>query len=120
MTTKKPGIDNPSRLVYDVLRAWGSRPELRIWRANTGAGYPPGSRRLVYFGLPGTPDIIGILKGGRWLGIECKTGGAILNTDQRVFKKMIEELGGLYILARSVEDVDRALAGVGLTKGAGA
>lgn len=116
-SVKKPGSTaEHSRLVYDVLRAWGSRHELRIWQSNTGAGYPPGRRRLVYFGHVGTPDILGILRGGRWLGIECKTGGAVLNTDQRVFRKMVEGLGGLFIVARSVEDVDRALAEVGLTR----
>jgi len=115
MPSSRPG--NPNRLVHDVLVAWGSHPRLCLWRSNTGAGYPPGSSRLVTFGLPGTPDVIGILgPGGLWVGIECKTGSGRLSAEQKVFCDVLTSLGGLFVLAHSVEDVDRAFAEVGVTR----
>ena len=58
---------------------------------------------------PGVPDIVGILPGGRFLGIEVKTAKGKLSDKQAYFKEMIEKNGGLYILARSIEDVDCVL-----------
>ena len=51
----------------------------------------------------GSADISGIVKGGIRLEIECKTGLARQTKEQELFQHMIERLGGIYILARSVE-----------------
>ena len=60
--------------------------------------------RVISFGLPGSPDLIGILINGRFLAIEVKTGNARQSNVQKNFQKMIEKFGGTYILARSVRD----------------
>lgn len=104
-----------SHLIHAILAAWGAHPRARLWRQNTGKGYPPGSNRLVTFGVPGTPDICGIIAPqGRWLGIECKSAKGRQREDQETFQRVIERFGGLYVLARSVDDVDRALAELGV------
>jgi hypothetical protein len=106
-----------SQLVHDILEAWGAHPRVRLARINTGKGYPPGSDRLVTFGVPGTPDICGVLAPqGRWLGIEVKSAEGRQRRDQQRFQRVITRFGGVYILARSVEDVDRALAGLWVTR----
>lgn len=76
---------------------------LRVWRNNCGrAG-------RVLFGVPGQADISGLLLGGRRLEIEVKSRRGVQSKEQIAFKGMIESMGGLYVLARSVDDVKNAL-----------
>jgi hypothetical protein len=97
-----------SHLVQAILAAWGAHPGLRIWRQNTGGAMLKG--RFVRFGVPGAADISGILAGGRRLEIECKAECGRQSEEQLRYQLMIEHFGGVYVLARSVEDVDLALA----------
>jgi len=92
-----------------ILRAFGTDPQLRLWRANVGVARM--GHRVVRFGVPGQADLTGILPGGLRLEIEVKSANGRQSTEQRAFQRMIERFGGLYILARSVEDVRRALEG---------
>lgn len=90
-----------------ILIRFGARHDMRIWRNNTGAIKV--GERFVSFGLKGSADILGLLRGGRFLAIEVKAASGRQSPDQKSFQKMIEDFGGLYILARSVEDVERGL-----------
>lgn len=54
---------------------------------------------------PGVPDIVGILKDGRFLGIEVKTDRGRLSPHQERFIQNINDAGGLAFVARSVDDV---------------
>lgn len=65
--------------------------------------------RTIKFGLVGSSDIIGLLRGGRFLGIEVKTPTGRQSPEQVKFENMIRRMGGLYVLARSVDDVWEAL-----------
>lgn len=96
-----------SHLVQSILREFGSRPDLRLWRQNTGAARTP-TGQVVRFGVPGQADISGITNTGRRVEIECKASTS-LSEAQRNWRAMIERFGGLYVLARSVEDVRIAL-----------
>ena len=98
-------------LQSDILRAFGTRPGLRLWRANVGVariGF-----RVVRFGIPGQADLTGILPDGRRIEVEAKSENGRQTEEQRNYQGMIERFGGLYVLARSVEDVRRALAQAG-------
>ena len=72
------------------------------WRQNTGR------RGTVNYGYIGSADIIGLLPNGRLLAIEtkCKTKQT---KSQIEFQHKIEANNGLYILARSVNDVQECL-----------
>lgn len=106
---------NESSVVHDVLLLWGAHPRLRLWRQNTGAATLNG--RLVRFGTPGAADIQGIIRPtGRFLAIECKSTTGAARENQKKWRKMVEDHGGLYILARSVEEVDAALAREGISR----
>lgn len=113
-------------LLHLILSTWGAHPQLRIWRANTGVGWfangqparktDPGAYP-VKFGTPGQGDISGlVLPSGRRLEIETKTERGRQSDDQKSFQTMIERFGGLYVLARSLDDVDRALAALRVTR----
>ena len=80
---------------------------LRFWRQNTGVA-TFGNRR-VRFGLVGQADISGILPDGRRLEIEVKSEKGKQTREQAWFQAVINKHGGLYILARSVEEVKNGL-----------
>lgn len=82
---------------------FGTRRDLKIWRANVGAARLRGQR--VTFGVPGQADLTGILPDGRRLEIEVKSPDGVQSEVQKNYQKMIEKFNGVYILARSVDDV---------------
>ncbi|MCC7005018.1 MAG: hypothetical protein IT497_00060 [Ottowia sp.] len=79
------------------------------WRNNTGC--LKAEDRFVKFGQPGSADIIGLTKQGRFLAIECKNGGtnARQRKKQEIFQMQVEKNGGIYILARDVKDIMKLL-----------
>lgn len=94
-----------AELVNAILLEFGSRTDLRLWRQNTGAAIRPGGG-LIRFGIPGMADISGIMQpNGRRIEIECKAPSGRQSKEQQRWQRMIEWAGGLYILARSIEDV---------------
>lgn len=114
-------------LVQSILLALGCRPDLRVWRQNTGVAWQPtttdaraafarlrsrGGFRPVQYGTPGTSDVVGIVH-GRFIGIEAKSATGQQSEEQQRWAAMVVKHGGLYILARSVDDavegVDRAI-----------
>lgn len=97
---------NPhSILVNQVLLEIGSRKDLMVWKNATGVTKI--DDRVIRYGLPGSPDIIGILAGGRFLGLEIKTGSARQSPQQKFFQKRFESLGGIYIAIHSIEDTKK-------------
>lgn len=91
-----------------IVLTFGTRHDMRLWRANTGVARM-GPRRMVRFGVPGQADLTGILPGGLRLEIEVKTTTGEQTPEQRNYQRIIERFGGVYVLARSVEDVWAAI-----------
>ena len=104
-----------TQTTFEILNAWGAHPRLRLARINTGAATIRG--RLVRFGVPGTADICGLLAPtGRLVMIEVKTQTGKQREAQLTMQRVVTAFGGLYVVARSLADVDRALAAVGVTR----
>lgn len=82
-----------------------------MWKISTGVARSLyGQDRKIRFGISGGCDIIGILApDGRMFGIEVKTGVGRLQKNQRTFRDVIVEHGGLHCEARSEDDVARFL-----------
>lgn len=97
----------------EILRLYGAHPRIRLWRANSGRALvatATGGLRSMQVNITGCPDIIGWLApAGRFLGIECKSDRGKLRPEQAAFRDRLVADGGIYIEARSVEDVDRVL-----------
>lgn len=76
------------------------------YRNNTGAfkSEYKGRKRFIQFGAKGSPDIIAVIN-GIYVGIEVKDHKGSQNVNQINFQKDLENAGGKYILARSVDDV---------------
>ena len=98
----------------EIMLYLGTLSHVRVWRQNTGKAELRG--RVVQFGVPGQADISGIVAPhGRRLEIECKSATGRLRTQQRKFGEMIERMGGLFVVARSVEDVKDAFRARGIS-----
>lgn len=100
-------------LLNEVLEAIGSFSFLRVWKNNTGVALSF-SGHVTRFGLKGSADILGILRGGKFLAIEIKTGNAIQTEHQKSFQKMIESLGGIYWVIRSKKEALERISSLGL------
>jgi hypothetical protein len=100
-----------SQLQYEILRIFGARPDLRLWRSSTGKGISMDGRRVLSFGVTGQADLSGIVAGsGRRLEVEIKSATGRQSPEQVAFQAMIQRFGGIYVVARSIEDVERALS----------
>jgi hypothetical protein len=64
------------------------------------------------FSVKGVPDLIGILPGGRLLGVEVKRAKGTLRPEQEEFITKINRCGGLAFVARSVTEVHERLEGL--------
>ena len=110
-------------LQKQIFYKYGSLAWLRLWRNNTGKsvglslvmkakreGIMPAFLPVTSYGTPGMPDILGIMAPtGRFIAIETKSSTGKQTQEQRLWDRMIISLGGIYILARSIEDVDNVL-----------
>lgn len=111
-----------AQVLAAILREIGSRPDVRLWRANAGAARDVRTGRIVRFGVPGQADLSGIWLApiecpecghiqhtGRRLEIECKSATGRLSAEQRRFLEMIRRFGGVGMVARSVTEAMAAL-----------
>jgi len=106
---KRP-VKRHTQLVKAILAYLAMHPgKVFAWKNNTGA--LPVGNRFVRYGRRGSPDILGVVKGGGFFGIECKVGRDRLSADQLEFCRRVRELGAIYIEARDVEDVKHLLEG---------
>jgi hypothetical protein len=78
------------------------------WRLNSGAFALEGVgvRRFVRAGWRGAPDLVILLRDGRTLWVECKSATGKLSPDQVEFRRLCDERGTPWVLARSWDDVD--------------
>ena len=97
------------QLKQAIIREFRTRGDMRIWPNEPGRTQIKG--RWLQFGLKGQADITGIMLGGRRVEIEVKVGRDKQKPDQKNYQSVIERMGGLYVLARSVDDVREALKG---------
>ena len=66
----------------------------------------------IRIGIKGQADIYFVIKVNGYpchVEVEVKSGDAIQSKEQKAFQKAILNIGGLYIVARSAEDVINAL-----------
>lgn len=86
------------------------------WRNNSGAvkyQNAEGRGRFLRFGYVGSSDIIGVLPDGRFLAVECKAEKGRVSEAQRFFLSEVTKLGGVSVVAKSIEDVAAVLAAEG-------
>ena len=85
-----------------ILKLSKGRRDLILWSTNSSQ---IGSYRMLPVGFP---DLCGIYR-GRWVGVEVKTSTGKQSDGQIEFERVVKVYGGIYILARSWEDVVKGL-----------
>ena len=95
-----------------LVRACLEFLELKGWyafRVNNMGVYDP-TRKVyrTFSGTPGVADIIAV-RFGRFLAVECKTKTGVQSAAQKTFQCNVEANGGVYVLARKVDDLDDGL-----------
>lgn len=94
-----------------VLHLLRVHPAVRFaWRMTSGM-FETGER-TVRVGLVGMPDVIGMLRDGRFFGCEVKRPGGRVSEAQAYRLKQINDGGGLGFVAYSADDVTEHLRGL--------
>ena len=73
------------------------------YRNNSGA-FKDSNNHFYRFGALGSPDIICVIA-GQYVGVEVKAPKGKQSDHQKDFQKKLEEAGGKYILAYSLDDI---------------
>ena len=94
--------------LVEILKVLRNHPAV-AWceRQNTGAAKVGG--RFIRFGWRGCSDVIGQLKDGRMLAVECKAPGGRLRPEQQEFLSLVRRFGGVAFMAKDCRDVLREL-----------
>ena len=106
--------------IQQHIRLACGRGTVRLWRNNTGALVDQ-QGRFVRFGLcKGSSDLIGLrslevtpeMVGQRlaqFVALEVKTVSGTVSTEQRAFLQLVQQLGGLGAVCRSIEEARTVL-----------
>ena len=106
--------------IQQRIRLACGRGPVRLWRNNTGALVDK-QGRFVRFGLcKGSSDLIGLrsvvvtpeMVGQRiaqFVALEIKTAGGVVSSEQRAFLQLVQQLGGLGAVCRSIEQAQAVL-----------
>ena len=106
---KASGEPTEAEILKAIMQYLRVHPKVaKVWRQNSGT-FKEGSRFIRANTARGMSDIMGVLKSGRTLAIECKAKRGTLHDHQKQFLDSISAAGGLAFVARSVNDVMAAL-----------
>lgn len=98
----------PERAVQKAVLLWLRAHGALVAVTDAGAAYRAGG----FFGdaIPaGWPDITGLLPDGRFIGVECKAPKGTQSAVQKAIEQEIRRRNGVFVLARTVEDVEKAI-----------
>jgi len=104
---KKPKIKFSEKDAQKSIIAWLTAKKMFFYRQNTAA-LPTEAGGFYRFGTPGAPDIV-LICAGIYVGIECKSSSGRQSPAQKDFQERLEKVGGVYILARSIDEVQKRL-----------
>lgn len=104
------GVRREAPILAAVLRLLEYHPKVAwVRRMNTGAVRMEG-KRFMRFGFTGCSDIVGQLRDGRFLAVECKAPAGKLTIDQAQFLERVKRHNGIAGVARSLDDAQKILA----------
>ena len=86
------------------------------WRNQSTPAMNEIGRFKRFNGRKGVSDIIGVLPKGVALFVECKSAKGRQSPEQKQFQAEVEAAGAVYILARSVRDLEIVLRDLGVLR----
>lgn len=98
-------------LQQEIRLALGQRDDIMMFRINVGKFRPLDgpSGRVIQSAPEGTPDLLGVMSPGRAFAIEVKAPRGKQRDAQKKWQAAWERRGGIYVLAKSLDDVYRGL-----------
>jgi len=123
-----------SKAQQEIHAHFGARPGWLVWRHNVASGFLvpealvkravhaflddglAGWRKVVRymrFGIEGQADLFAVAPWGQFVSIECKSSKGRTREAQEKWRRAVQRSGGIAVVARSVEDVERALRDAG-------
>lgn len=106
--TKRTNDRKEGAALVEVLKALKAHPAV-VWCERMNSGAARVGNRFIRFGFTGCPDVLGMLRDGRLLGVEVKSPTGKLRPEQAVFLERIRGAGGVAFMARDLRDVHREL-----------
>jgi len=107
----KTATPKESDSLREVMQALRNHP-LVGWVQRQNSGVAKVSGRFIKFGWRGCSDILGQLKDGRLLAVECKRlVGGKLTREQASFLEQVRQCGGVAFVASTMKDVHNNLGG---------
>lgn len=107
--TKRTNDRPEAAALCEVLKALKAHPAVS-WCERMNSGAAKVGNRFIRFGFTGCPDVLGMLRDGRLLGVEVKAPKGKLRPEQAVMLERIRAGGGVSFVARDCRDVIRELA----------
>lgn len=102
----------PEKLIENHILNWLAWNKFFVWKNQSVGIFDPVKK--IYrkpnsiHHLKGVSDILGIYK-GRFLAIEVKSQTGVVSKEQKEFINNVNKEGGIAFVARSIEDVKKAL-----------
>lgn len=103
---KRPRQHQETNLVRECLQ-WLAAHHIFAWRNNSGTLWV--GERPVSYGHVGSSDILAIMPTGRFLAVECKSLTGVQSDNQKRFQEKIKSHNGVYLLVRSVVELEEQL-----------
>jgi len=102
--------------------ALGRDPRVVLWRNNTGSAlqdYGSAGLKPLRYGLAlGSSDLIGLVKpSGRFVALEVKSARGAVSKEQAIFLALVESMGGIARVVRSVDEALRAVEDAQVARG---
>lgn len=109
-TKKKRTGPGPEAQIQKAIMEYLTAKGIFHFKVNTTGIYKKSTGSYIPSGSVGCPDIICIVPNpkygiGRFIGIEVKAPNGKVSESQKKFGANIEASGGMYIVARSIDDV---------------
>ena len=103
-TKSKESFDSEKSVLKRVRAALRKHPNVAFcWREQSGI-FTEGNR-TISVGFKGKPDLVGMLRSGRFYAIECKNSdGGEQTAEQAYYLSLVRSAGGLAGFASSVEE----------------
>lgn len=95
-----------NKLTRSVIEAINVTNVALVWKMQSGLFKTWRNEPAGKIGIPGVPDICGIAKDGRFLGIEIKVLPDKLNPDQIDFQKFCDDVNAIYIVFTDRADIN--------------
>ena len=110
---KTPQLKISEKQIQAIILDYLRLRKVFCWRQSSGA-FKTEAGGFYHIGVVGAPDIfavkktaLGNLMCGQVYGIEVKSEKGVLSDNQKNFQLDFEKAGGIYIIARSIEDVQK-------------